>query len=230
MENNVPGLLVLEAGDQFASVALAFGKSTIWESTFFLPQVHSTVLASMVQKLILSAGSSMSDVEAVVVGKGPGSYTGLRIATSLAKGICFSLNLPLIAISSFENMALQAFENQPDAESAVVSIDARRDEVYITVMDRTFNHLVPPTALRLGEFNLKPIVQNLNTVFVGSGSEKLLNYYGLERRWKFLTDIFPKASIYPKLAFELFNNKNFVDLASFEPEYLKPVYLTQARL
>lgn len=224
----MPPLLVLEAGDQFASVALAFGKGTIWESTFFLPQVHSTVLASMVQKLILSAGSSMSDLAAVVVGKGPGSYTGLRIATSLAKGICFSLNLPLIAISSLENMALQAFEFQPDAESAVVSIDARRDEVYIMVIDRNFKHLLPSTALRLGEFNLKPIVQNLNTIFVGSGSEKLLNHYGLESKWKFQANIFPKASIYPKLAFELFNNQNFADLASFEPDYLKPVYLTQA--
>lgn len=225
----MPGLLAVEAGDQFASVALAFGNNILWESTFFLPQVQSAVLAPMVQKLMESAAASWENVDAMVVGKGPGSYTGLRIATSLAKGICFSQNLPLISICSLENMAMQAFENQPDVDLAVVSIDARRDEVYLAVFNRNLGHLIPPSALKMADLDLKLVLKENKTVFVGTGAEKLVSFNQPERTWKSLPDIFPKARYHARKAVELFKNQHFEDLAKFEPEYLKPVFLTETR-
>lgn len=220
-------VLSLETSTEYCSVSLFQNGKELYGAIFFLHQTHSRSLAVLAEKAIRIAGVSWSELSAVAIGKGPGSYTGLRIATSLAKGICLAQNIPLISVSTLRNLAFQAFESQPNAELALVSIDARRMEVYMAIFDQSGNAFIQPIAQVLGMLDLDELLRDKNIVLTGDGSQKVLNFYQNPVSWRLIPGIFPDSKTLGILAYQAMDNKQFEEISSYEPEYVKPVYITK---
>lgn len=218
-------ILSIETSAEFASVSLQIDGYEMYGATFFLPQVHANVVAPLIEKSLLLSGITWSQISAIAIGKGPGSYTGLRIATSIAKGICISRNISLISVSTLENIAFQAFMLDCEADLALVSIDARRNEIYVAVYDRELNPVLDSRALILGELNFEELTKGKRVTFAGSGSNKTLLFYSANSFWKLSPEVYPTAKVLGQLAQKRANLKEFEDLVFFEPEYLKPVFI-----
>lgn len=219
-------ILSFETSAEFASVSLQRDTFELYGATFFLPMVHANVIAPLIEKAIGFTGLNWSGIDAIAIGKGPGSYTGLRIATSVAKGICMATNIPLISVSTLENIANQAFQVETECELALVSIDARRNEIFAAIYDRNLNAVLKPRAMVLGEIDVEHLVFGKSVVFAGSGTSKTLNYFNSNFDFCSLTGIFPTAQSLGQLALKKLNQSDFEDLTLFEPDYLKPVYIS----
>lgn len=177
---------------------------------------HGEKLTLFIEEALRKAGLESSDLNAVSVSSGPGSYTGLRIGTSTAKGICFALNIPLIAIDSLRCIALAAQSNYPN--STILSmIDARRMEAFTQVYDNKLNALTKIEATILEEttfHEFEPLVA------VGDAAAKVAELWQ-NRAVTIDTTNFSSAKGQVKEAYAQFIAKDFVDLAYFEPFYLK---------
>lgn len=160
----------------------------------------------------------LSEVDAVSLGKGPGSYTGLRIGASAAKGFCFALGIPLLAVESMETMVEPHLEEE--FELIIPLIDARRMEVYTAVYDgKTGEKLSDTQSLILEEDSFAQYNQK-RVLFVGDGAEKAKEILLLPNA-QFNTETYPSAKYLMKKAEQLYKEKNFEDIAYFEPFYLK---------
>jgi tRNA threonylcarbamoyladenosine biosynthesis protein TsaB len=168
-------------------------------------------------------------LRAISIGSGPGSYTGLRIGLSMAKGLCFSNDIPLVSVDSMQNIASQAFAKNSEIELVIVALDARRNEIYVAILDKMLNFILPTTALILGEKSLVEIVGNRTVAIAGDGAEKTLNYYVDQQSWILSPNIFANAETQLKLASKKVNIADFESLENFEPNYIKPVFITTAR-
>lgn len=178
---------------------------------------HSEKLHQFVKWALEGAEITLKELDGVCVSKGPGSFTGLRIGISAAKGFCFGLNIPLLSLNSLEILAQTQIDKGFDL--IIPMIDARRMEVYTAVFDGNGNQISEIEAKILdensfGEFSDKKIV------FVGDGVEKSKEI--LQRpNAEFITGIHPSGENMIALAEEKFRNKEFEDVAYFEPFYLK---------
>jgi tRNA threonylcarbamoyladenosine biosynthesis protein TsaB len=172
----------------------------------------------------------VSDLDAVAVSQGPGSYTGLRIGVSAAKGICYAGNLPLIGISTLKTIASAFLQANSVSESSVIipMIDARRMEVYYAEYDHLLYEIKAATPLVIEESSFLNYSCKEEIVFLGSGAEKCKNFLKLSNS-TFLTEQTNKAEYMVPLAEKDFGQKNFVDVAYFEPAYLKPFIATQSK-
>ena len=180
---------------------------------------HAEKLHVFIQKCLDQASLSIDQLSAVAVSKGPGSYTGLRIGVSAAKGICFALGIPLISVSTLLSMA-----HQVSVSSGVVIpvLDARRDEVYSAVFDSNYCQVreIKAEVIYKDSFN-EYLEQGLVHV-VGPGSEKCNRLLDKHPNLTFESeDLLPSARQMVSLAYELFSKKEFEDVAYFEPFYLK---------
>jgi tRNA threonylcarbamoyladenosine biosynthesis protein TsaB len=148
----MPHFLLLETSGRNCSVALANESSIIdVRSAFAEHFVHAEELHGLIHHLLLENDCSFQSLAAIAVSKGPGSYTGLRIGVSAAKGLCFALNIPLIAIDTTEILAHQASSVYPDATLICPAIDARRMEAYCALFDESLQRLQPDTAMIINE-------------------------------------------------------------------------------
>ncbi len=179
---------------------------------------QSESLHTFVEWAMEGAEIELKDLNAVCLGKGPGSYTGLRIGAASAKGFCFGLNLPLLSINSLDSM-VEKFVNQ-GFDKIIPLIDARRMEVYTATYDgKTGKEISATEALVLDENSF----QNLNeekVLFVGDGATKAQDILNLPNA-SFDATVYPSAQYLIKKAVKKFNNKDFEDVAYFEPFYLK---------
>lgn len=178
---------------------------------------HSEKLHLFVKWALEGAGISLSDLDAVCVGKGPGSYTGLRIGASAAKGFCFGLDIPLIALESVEILARSQIDK--GYELIIPLMDARRMEVYTAVYDGNAQKLSPIEAKILDEDSFAEF-RGKKIVFVGDGVEKAEEILKMPDA-DFIKEIHPAARYMISAAEEKFKNKDFEDAAYFEPFYLK---------
>lgn len=170
-----PLLLCMETSSPVCSVALGLGARLLGEERSDEPNGHSKVLATLLQTLVHRLGYTLADVDAVAVNAGPGSYTGLRIGMSTAKGLCYTLNKPLIAVTAFDSM-VQAFlaSYTPAGNDFVIPmIDARRMEVYTQVFDARGTALGGQRAYISGEDGLLPAVPQGKLWLIGSGAQKM---------------------------------------------------------
>lgn len=177
---------------------------------------HSENLTVFIQTVINEADIKLGDLSAVSVASGPGSYTGLRIGVSTAKGLCYSLSKPLIAIDSLISLAVLAKEKHLSTNLCAM-IDARRKEVYCAIYSQELNLLKPIAADILDEESYKEFEP---FVYFGDGAEKM------QEDWKgrsCAADLQLHASAKGQitLAFEMFQTQQFEDVAYFEPYYLK---------
>ncbi|AZB18973.1 tRNA (adenosine(37)-N6)-threonylcarbamoyltransferase complex dimerization subunit type 1 TsaB [Chryseobacterium indologenes] len=179
---------------------------------------QSESLHTYVEWALEGAGISLKEIEAVSLGKGPGSYTGLRIGAASAKGFCYGLKVPLVAVNSLESMIEPFLGNNYDF--IVPLIDARRMEVYTAIYDgQTGSELSATEAKILDERSFEEF-KDKKVIFVGDGAKKAREILQLPHA-DFKEDVFPSAQYLIKKTLEKIRSGEVEDMAYFEPFYLK---------
>ncbi|WP_454047851.1 tRNA (adenosine(37)-N6)-threonylcarbamoyltransferase complex dimerization subunit type 1 TsaB [Chryseobacterium sp. Marseille-Q8038] len=179
---------------------------------------QSESLHTYVEWALEGAGISLKDIEAVALGKGPGSYTGLRIGAASAKGFCYGLKVPLLAVNSLESMIEPFLGDNYDL--VVPLVDARRMEVYTAVYDgNTGEELSETEAKILDEASFEEL-KDKKVLFVGDGAKKAKEILNLPNA-VFKEDVYPSAQYLIRKTLAKIENKEFEDMAYFEPFYLK---------
>jgi tRNA threonylcarbamoyladenosine biosynthesis protein TsaB len=217
----MPLILSIETSTTVCSVALHRGQKLLTSAEIQIEKSHSRFITILIEKLFSDSGEKINNLSAIAVSKGPGSYTGLRIGVSTAKGICYALDKPLIAIDTLESMAYQV--NQSNVHKALLCpmIDARRMEVYCALYDANLNCEENVKAVIIDENSFKEILSSQQVLFFGDGSQKCAEVLGKNKNAFFLEKINPSAISIGELALNTFEEKRFEDVAYFEPFYLK---------
>jgi len=191
---------------------------------------HASFLQPAIQTLLLKTGMQLTEIDAVAVTGGPGSYTGLRVGLASAKGICFTLNKPLIIINTLEVMAIAAMEGESPAESFLICpmIDARRMEVFTAVYDPSLQIMMAPQPMIIDQYSFADFLEKQPILFFGSGAEKLKGILSHPNmRFK---DGHHNAGHLAQLALKPFADQSFADLAYSEPLYLKAFFDTSGKV
>jgi tRNA threonylcarbamoyladenosine biosynthesis protein TsaB len=183
---------------------------------------HAEQLHLFIESVLQDAKVSLQEIQAIAVSKGPGSYTGLRIGVSAAKGLCFSLDLPLIAVPTLESMANQNTDNK--LAYIIPVLDARRMEVYSCVYDVNLNEVRETKAEIIDENSFSEYINKGLTLIVGSGAEKCQEFLR-HTNVAFNTSAVPSAKEMAQLSFKKFKEDKFENVAYFEPFYLKDFIL-----
>lgn len=179
------------------------------------------MLTTLMRDSVTHAGFELSDIDAIVVAKGPGSYTGLRVGVSTAKGLCYALDKPLIAINTLQAMALQLAPFFP-GHLFCPMIDARRMEVYAAVLDENNAFVQETQAVIMNENSFENLLADQKVVFFGDGAAKCKPILEKHSNAVFpAIDIRPSARTVGRLGVVAFQNGQFEDVAAFEPYYLK---------
>ena len=178
---------------------------------------HAESLHVFIGDLLEAHGWEVSDLDAVAVSKGPGSYTGLRIGVSTAKGLCFAQEIPLIGISTLEALSLQA---DLEVDYIVPMLDARRMEVYTAVFDAKGTEIVKVEALVLDESSFSELLANARVAFIGDGVAKFQELCSHPNAIM-IEGKLPSATEMVGLSEQQYTAQRFEDVAYFEPYYLK---------
>jgi tRNA threonylcarbamoyladenosine biosynthesis protein TsaB len=184
---------------------------------------HAEKLHVFIEEVMKEATLKIQDLEAIAVSKGPGSYTGLRIGVSAAKGLCYALGVPLVSVSTLKSMASQLKSVDEDALIIPV-LDARRMEVYSAVFDNHLNQVRETKAEIIDEQSFEEYIGSTFVHFLGSGAEKIKGIFNSDNL-TFHLDVVPSAKEMALISFDKFKNKDFEDVAYFEPYYLKDFVL-----
>jgi tRNA threonylcarbamoyladenosine biosynthesis protein TsaB len=221
-------ILNIETSTEVCSVSLAENGETLFlkESTEGLN--HSKILTVFIEDLFKENNLEINSVDAVAVSKGPGSYTGLRIGVSVAKGLCYGLGIPLISANSLEVMGKYAAQNPSKYGFNSVNksvlfcpmIDARRMEVYTAIYNIKGEEIRPVSAEIIDENFISALLEENHVLFFGNGAEKCKTIIQ-SKNAVFNGPKTTSAEFMQKLTEEKFNNKQFEDIAYFEPFYLK---------
>ena len=212
-------ILHIETSSRNCSVAISDGEELLClceEVSENYKQSES--LHTFVEWALEGAEISLKDIEAVSLGKGPGSYTGLRIGAASAKGFCYGLKVPLIAVNSLETM-IELFLGQ-NYDVIIPLIDARRMEVYCAVFDGNSGEMLTETEAKILDEQSYKELEGKKILFVGDGAKKaqeILQISGAD----FNENVYPSAKYLIKKSVEKFNRQDFEDVAYFEPFYLK---------
>lgn len=211
-------ILQLETATTNCSVSLSSeGETLVLKEDYGSKYSHAERLHVYIDEVVQKAGVDLAKLEAVSVSMGPGSYTGLRIGVSAAKGLCYALGIPLIAIPTLQSLAAQLkIENG----LIIPMIDARRMEVYSAVFDVEYKEV---RETRAEVLNQDSFIDYLNTSvvhFIGNGVKKASAIIKHENA-RFIRDRLPSADDMSKLSWDRFKEKRFENVAYFEPYYLK---------
>lgn len=211
-------ILCLETSTKVCSVALGVDGNCVASKEVHKDRfTHSENLNLFVEDVLTEAGLNFEKIDAIAVSEGPGSYTGLRIGVSTAKGYCYSHGAKLIAVSTLKAMA-NGVSNK-ECDFIIPMLDARRMEVFSAVFSRELTELEPVNAVELDEYSYNNFLDQGKVALVGDGAEKYLSAYPNEN----VVDLrlMPSARFMVQLAEEKFHAENFADVAYFEPFYLK---------
>ena len=225
-------ILNIETATRVCSVALAKDGIVLDVKESTEEKSHAALLAVFIDQILKERQLTAGQLDAIAVSKGPGSYTGLRIGVSTAKGLCYGANIPLVAVTTLRVMAKGALEpdllkNQSKNENVILCpmIDARRMEVYTALFDTQLNMIHPIEAKIIDKDSFHEILQNNRIVFFGSGAAKCRETIVHENA-VFSDQPEPSASYMAELTEEAFREKKFEDVAYFEPFYLKDFIAT----
>ncbi|OIQ29434.1 MAG: tRNA (adenosine(37)-N6)-threonylcarbamoyltransferase complex dimerization subunit type 1 TsaB [Bacteroidetes bacterium MedPE-SWsnd-G2] len=211
-------ILNIETTTTNCSVSLSKeGETLVLKEDYNSNYSHAETLHVFIADVLKEAALKKEDLDAVGVSKGPGSYTGLRIGVSAAKGLCFALDIPLISVST-----LEALSHQVDAKRGVVipMLDARRMEVYSAVFNSSFEIQREIQAEVLDDDSYSEWLHQGQVYFVGNGVEKTKEIVTHENAI-FKEGVLPSASTMGRISEKKFKTNNFEDVAYFEPYYLK---------
>ena len=218
-------ILCLETATPVCSVALNDSCCTLALRETEGQNAHSEKITNFIREVLETAGIDYKQLDAVAVSKGPGSYTGLRIGVSTAKGICYAADLPLMAIDTLEAMAYGMKEKLGsqigENDLLVPMIDARRMEVYAAIFDANLNKIEDTAALVIDENSFADMRKNHRLWLFGDGAPKLGKLFENQPDISIVDGFKPSAAFMRPLAEKALLNKDFVDVAYFEPFYLK---------
>ena len=228
----MPVILHIETSTEVCSVALTAEGAILCHFEEYKPMSHATKLSGFVKNALDHLAQHEMRLDAVSVSIGPGSYTGLRIGLSEAKGLAYSLDVPLIGINTLQLMAVQvlfgAIDPLPDNIVFVPMIDARRMEVYTAAYNLALEPVLKPQPLILDENSYAPILDNGPVIFFGNGSDKARTLI-THPNARFLSGIQPLAFSMQALADRAFRQGEFLDLAYSVPVYLKEFQATKPK-
>lgn len=215
-------ILNIETATKNCSVSLAkYGQLIALKELATEQFSHAEKLHVFIEDILRETQLTFKDLNAIAVSQGPGSYTGLRIGVSTAKGLCYALSLPLIAVDTLEILAQTI---SIDSGVVIPMIDARRMEVFSAVFDLDKNKIRATEAEIIDENSYKEITEVIH--LVGDGAPKLQTIL-TDDKFVFYNDIlFPSAKEMASLSFEKHKKSDFVDVAYFEPYYLKDFVIT----
>lgn len=228
-----PLILNIETSTNVCSVSLSGEDGTILSYRENLEdKSHAALLAVFIEEVLKESEKGFEDLDAVCVSKGPGSYTGLRIGVSTAKGICYARSLPLIAVNTLDIITRGVIRQNPadfskNGEKVLLCpmIDARRMEVYTALYDIHGNPVKETSAEIINENSFKDLLEDHKILFFGNGAAKCREIIAHPNA-KFLEGIFPSARVMGSISLQAFQNSVFEDLAYFEPFYLKDFIAT----
>ena len=216
-------ILNLETATKNCSVALAKdGKTITCKEIAAQNFSHAEKLHVFIEEILNENNVQFSDLNAIAVSQGPGSYTGLRIGVSSAKGFCYALNIPMIAIDTLQLLAKQI---QIEDGIIIPMIDARRMEVFSAFYDKNHNQIRATQAEIIDETSYKEITEKIH--LIGDGTEKFINTLTDDKFIFHSNVVFPSANEMSQLSFEKYKISDFVDVAYFEPYYLKDFILSK---
>ena len=219
-------ILNLETATTNCSVCIAQDGKTIALHEDNSPKYsHAEKLHVFIERCLQDANIVSTDLDAVAVSKGPGSYTGLRIGVSAAKGLCYALDLPLISIGTLTSMAHSI---KVDEGFIIPLIDARRMEVYAAVFDHKQKEIKPTWAEIVNENSFAEYINELPVYLIGSGVEKCQGVLK-SNLVKFDSSVVPSALTMSELSYQLFKENKFENTAYFEPFYLKDFIATKPK-
>lgn len=220
-------ILNLETATTNCSVSLALNGNIIAIRENDTPNYsHAEQLHVFIQECLEEAGKLPSDLDAIAVSMGPGSYTGLRIGVSAAKGLCFALEVPLISIATLKSMASQL--NVQKGDVVIPVLDARRMEVYSAVFDAVLNEVRETRAEIIDEDSFKEYTSKGKVYFIGNGAEKISSTLK-GNNMVFVNKAVPSAKEMAVLSHNKFSSNDFEDVAYFEPYYLKDFLVTKKK-
>lgn len=220
-------ILSIETATSICSVAIHQNGKIKASSDLFSEKSHSGALAILIEQLLAHCDLDFKDLNAIAVSSGPGSYTGLRIGLSTAKGLCFALNIPLISVSSLDSMTYQVMSFAPTNNKTlfVPMLDARRMEVFYKIISADFKEFKELGNLILEESSFdKYLAEDSIVLLFGNGADKAKELLKYKPKITIIENVNPSASFMGLLAFRKFENSNFEDLAYFEPNYGKEFY------
>lgn len=212
-------LLCIETSTTNCSISLSKnGKCIALKEDNNAGYSHSESLHIFIKELLAEQKVTLEQLDAIVVSKGPGSYTGLRIGVSTAKGLCYALGIPLIAINTLESLAAQV--SATNDCYIVPMLDARRMEVYTATYTQNFTSVEETKAYILDETSYSELLEKQKTIFIGNGVAKFQDICSHPNA-EFITQTTPSAAQLCQLGWDKFKQQQFENVAYFEPFYLK---------
>ena len=218
-------ILLIETSTALCSVALAQdGKITSYRESS-APKAHASLTAVFIQEMLAEHGLTLADCDAICVSKGPGSYTGLRVGVSTAKGLCFGSGKPLLAVGTLDTLVAQADEIG-GIKYIIPMIDARRMEVYTAVFENGVQ-ITETSPMIIDETSFAEYLEQGPCLFIGDGAGKCADV--IKHPNAQFCQCWPKASAMLKPAMAAYKEKRFEDVAYFEPFYLKEFVATVSK-
>jgi tRNA threonylcarbamoyladenosine biosynthesis protein TsaB len=218
-------ILCIDTSETQCSVALCSSNAVLFTLAETEQKSHAAKLLSMVNDSLAWLNITLKDLAAIAVSAGPGSYTGLRIGVSSIKGLCMATNTPVIAINTLEALATQAIiENKAQYDYFIPTLNARRSEIYTLVMNKNRQICLDTHALVLEKDSLQDYLSMGKCLVMGSGAKKvkqLVNDWGCT---VWAPELIPHAAQLRLLAFERWHKKQFEQIDTWEPNYLKEFY------
>ncbi len=224
-------ILHIETATPTCSVALSYGRELVSFKESHIDKSHASLLTVFIDDLFKETGISATELDAVSVSMGPGSYTGLRIGVSVAKGLAYGLGIPMLAVSTLKAMALgflKRLEVEKNGDHTFLlcpMIDARRMEVYLAMYDSKLETVQDVSALIVDKNSFLKELKNRKLHFFGSGAQKCESVINHKNAF-FNHDYLNSSKDLIPLAYNQFKRKEFVDTAYFEPYYLKDFIAT----
>lgn len=223
-------ILNIETSTSVCSVALSVDNKVGFEKVSYEGPSHAALLGVFVEEALTLMKKKEIKLDAIAISSGPGSYTGLRIGVSMAKGLCFGYGIPLIAVPTLDIMAYKVIHenNLSDDMLYCAMLDARRMEVYATIYDSNINVIRPTAADIVTTDTYSSFLENNKVCFFGNGAAKCKEIITSPNA-VFIDNIDPLAGDMIVLANKMFINNKFEDVAYFEPFYLKEFVATKAK-
>lgn len=224
-------ILNIETSTNVCSVALSQDGVCLYEDVNMEGPSHAQVLAGYVKNAVSFADSHAIPIDAIAISKGPGSYTGLRIGVSEAKGVAYGRDAKLLSVPTLKLLTvpiLLGHEELPENALLCPMIDARRMEVYCALYDRALNEVVQTQALVIDSDSFKEYLDKQPIYFMGNGADKCVETIQHPNA-HFIKNIVPRAKNMIPLAEMAMAKEQFEDVAYFEPFYLKEFVATKSR-
>lgn len=223
-------IILIETSTSLCSAAIVENGGIVCERKSESPRAHASMTAPFIDSMLRERGLRVADCDAVAVSKGPGSYTGLRVGVSTAKGLCFGAGIPLVAVGTLDTLVWQALDNGLVPEGCrhiIPMVDARRMEVYTGVFTPDGTQVSPTVASVITEASFSEYLSEGPVLFIGDGAGKCSGI--IRNPGATFIQVCPEASGMKRPATAALREGRFEDVAYFEPFYLKEFVTTVSK-